>query len=245
MILLGQLSSALVHEVNNHLGSLVNNAEVLAEDHALLSEDPAAILRSDVRSRLAQCTSDVQSIAHLMGELTHFHLQLARRSERTPVNINALLTDIIRYLRPLSPKTLLTMQLDKNMPMTTTNPVHVEQTVVNLVLNALQHSLPCRAKAHVTLSSEFSSIPGDRYPIRIRCIDDGCGIHVQHQDRIFDFGFTTRSEGTGLGLFIARKLIEDLGGRVTLEDSVMFGGTTFAVQLPLILPATEATSNGE
>jgi signal transduction histidine kinase len=70
-------------------------------------------------------------------------------------------------------------------------------------------------------------------------IDNGPGIHAQHLEHIFDLGFSTRAEGTGLGLFTTRGLVEALGGKVTVSASVMFVGTTFVIDLPLIVPSVE------
>jgi len=52
-------------------------------------------------------------------------------------------------------------------------------------------------------------------------------------------GFSTRPEGTGLGLFITMELVKSLGGRISVEDSVVLVGTTFLVELPLIIPSRE------
>jgi two-component system NtrC family sensor kinase len=73
----------------------------------------------------------------------------------------------------------------------------------------------------------------------IRVADDGPGIHRQHFDQIFSLGFTTRrQEGTGLGLYITRGLVESMGGKISLAESVILIGTTFTIELPLITQET-------
>ena len=61
------------------------------------------------------------------------------------------------------------------------------------------------------------------------------GIHRQQFAWGFEMGTTTRENGAGLGLFISKGLIESLGGKLSIEESVMFAGTTFLVELPEIL----------
>ncbi|MBI3426089.1 MAG: hypothetical protein HY011_24430 [Acidobacteria bacterium] len=59
---------------------------------------------------------------------------------------------------------------------------------------------------------------------------------------IFELGFSTRSEGNGFGLFITRGLVESMGGRISVEESVMTVGTIFLIELPLVLPSMEGAT---
>jgi signal transduction histidine kinase len=91
------------------------------------------------------------------------------------------------------------------------------------------------------ISSAFE--PSDKHlPIKIRFSDNGPGIHGQHVDRLGELGFSTKKGGTGLGLFISRGLTESLGGRIRVEETAILVGTTFLVELPLVLPSVEGAS---
>jgi two-component system NtrC family sensor kinase len=108
-----------------------------------------------------------------------------------------------------------------------------------VVLNAIQQIAAGRdGGGRVLVTSEH--VPDDStYPIKIRIADDGPGIHRQHFDPIFSLGFTTRrQEGTGLGLYITRGLIESMGGRINIAKSAVLIGTTFLIELPLIAEET-------
>ncbi|MEK9150283.1 MAG: ATP-binding protein, partial [Candidatus Desantisbacteria bacterium] len=69
-------------------------------------------------------------------------------------------------------------------------------------------------------------------PIKIRIKDNGPGIHKEYFERIFDILFSTKPDGTGMGLHLCRDMIQPLGGRIDVEESVIFGGTTFLIELP-------------
>jgi signal transduction histidine kinase len=62
--------------------------------------------------------------------------------------------------------------------------------------------------------------------------DDGPGIHHRLWEKIFDAGFSTRKDGSGLGLYISRYILSTMGGKIYVLDSHILQGTTFAVDLP-------------
>ena len=67
----------------------------------------------------------------------------------------------------------------------------------------------------------------------MRFVDTGPGIYKQLWEQVFSLGFTTRAEGTGLGLFVVRNLLEGMGGSVKIEENLVPCGTTFLVELPI------------
>ena len=74
----------------------------------------------------------------------------------------------------------------------------------------------------------------NRPAVRIYLTDNGPCIHQQLWENIFALGFTTRSDGSGLGLYIARSLIESYGGSIRIDHSIVPLETTFLVELPVI-----------
>jgi signal transduction histidine kinase len=101
---------------------------------------------------------------------------------------------------------------------------------MNLTLNAIQHIAELRRHGHLTIELDYR--PRASLPLQVRFVDDGPGIHRQLWDQIFEFGFTTKKEGAGLGLTISRHAAESLGGRLIVESSYMLWGTTFLLELP-------------
>jgi signal transduction histidine kinase len=112
------------------------------------------------------------------------------------------------------------------------DPQQLKQALINLLLNAIQATPPGGA-VQVTAAAETEAL-------RIAVIDSGSGISPDMLERIFDPYFTTKPQGTGLGLPIALRIIQAHGG--TLEVSSLLGrGTTVEVCLPIATPGTEAT----
>jgi signal transduction histidine kinase len=101
--------------------------------------------------------------------------------------------------------------------------VQIEQVLTNLLLNAVEAS---PANAEVTVQ-----VAGSGAAIEIRVSDHGTGIPDSIRDHVFDAFFTTRTDGTGLGLSVSREIVAAHGG--SLEFTSKPGATTFSVRLPL------------
>jgi signal transduction histidine kinase len=117
--------------------------------------------------------------------------------------------------------------------MVVANDIRLQHVFLNLLLNAVQQMAKMSSRQGcLTISAETANIDGRPW-IRVRFADNGPGIHRRQWDTVFAFGFTTRPEGSGLGLYIARSLIESIGGRIRVEESRMLLGSTFVVELPV------------
>jgi len=107
------------------------------------------------------------------------------------------------------------------------------QVVFNLVLNAID-ATDKGGRIEVRASHADGTL-------RLTVYDDGSGIAPEHLARLFRPYFTTKSHGTGLGLFVIRRIVEAHGGTVTVESAVG-RGTTFAVALPVVRPDAGAVT---
>ncbi len=108
----------------------------------------------------------------------------------------------------------------------------IRQIMVNVILNAIVQIL-----GTVKRQREIRVVGGidesdEKRPVFIRVIDSANGIHAAHVEQVFDPYFTTRKDGTGLGLHICRRLALALGGEISVEESWMYQGTTFLLRLP-------------
>jgi len=151
-----------------------------------------------------------------------------------PVELGPSLTEVINQLKPMaSNKSLqLAMELEESLPMVLADSQRFRQVVINMVSNALKFT----EKGCVIIQCSLL----ERYDmVRVSVSDTGIGISPAALDYIFeafrqaDGSTTRRFGGTGLGLTIARKLIELQGGEVSVE-SVVGQGSTFSFTLPVV-----------
>lgn len=225
-VLAGQLSSSLLHEVNNRLSTLnteVTNLRLDLKSAKRAADLPAITMQAD---RLATITQDVIKMAHLFQRLIK-----ADRWEQ--VNLNEVIRSAAQVLRHRAYQAKLVIDLDlaSGLPQLLSSEVRLTQVFINVMLNAIQQ---CGEGATIVARTVYE--PDRDHPVQVRFSDDGPGIHHRHFERIFELGFTTRKDGSGLGLFISRGLIESIGGRIQVESSYLLIGTTFLIELPLEAP---------
>jgi signal transduction histidine kinase len=110
----------------------------------------------------------------------------------------------------------------------------LEQVLLNVLLNAVQQiaELHPGRGGWVNVSIEPPTEKGERSSFTILIEDNGPGIHASLRDRIFEAGYTTRADGSGIGLYISWNLMEELGGRIYVKESHILSGTTFGLEIP-------------
>ena len=150
-----------------------------------------------------------------------------------------MLQRTIKLLRTTAGQHQIIMEekLAPDLPPVRGSAVRLQQVFVNLMLNAIQHTAlkmkqwPTeQGVLKITTTLETAA----EYPVQVRFTDNGPGIHRHLWDEVFALGFSTRPGGTGLGLFIAKSLIESLGGQICVEQSMVPSGSVFQVELPTV-----------
>ncbi|HTR45007.1 MAG TPA: ATP-binding protein [Thermodesulfovibrionales bacterium] len=217
----GSLAAGLTHELKNYLAGIKVSAEVLL-DELVLSEDHQTVLRNMV--------TEIRQMELLMKELLNF----ARPSvpQLVPVTVNAILDSAMAFSlknvcgpsRAMNSVTII-KAFGTNLPRTMADPMKLQQAFMNLLLNAVD-----ALTNGGTLSVKTSYDPADGL-IRISIADTGSGIGKDILDKLFEPFFTTKPRGTGLGLPITKRLIEQHGGSISVRSSEV--GTTFEISLPV------------
>jgi len=222
---IGELAAGVAHEVNNPLTAVLGYSQlVLAED-----------LPSSVREDVQTIHSEAQRAAKIVQNL----LSYARKSgsDRIYINVNSVLERALE-LKSYDLKTsgiVVICDFSEDLPSTMIDEHQMVQVFVNILTNAQQAFGSIDANAQITLGS-FES--GGR--IRITISDNGPGIPVEHQAKIFAPFFTTKDvgTGTGLGLSICYGIIRQHGGDIW-ADSIQGEGVTFHIELPILAPQVE------
>ncbi len=173
-------------------------------------------------------------VARLNGIVQEF-LQLARAPalQRESVGVATLRHEVtsLMHAEANARGVYLTLQVPEGLPSVAVDPQQLKQALINLLLNAIQ-ATPPGGSVQVMAAAEPEAL-------RIAVTDSGSGIAPEMMDRIFDPYFTTKPEGTGLGLPIALRIIQAHDG--TLDVSSALGrGTTVEVRLPIAMPGPGA-----
>src|SRR5262245_26252826 len=208
LVTLGEMSAVLAHEIRNPLAALKGHAQLLLER---LGDAGAP------REKAARVVAEAQRLEQLTEDLLSF----VRSSQVTPVpvdpatvlrdavhDVDAAHIDVDTAAAPVS------WRLD---------PARMHQALVNLLRNAVDAS-PAGTHAVATVARE-----GDALGFRVR--DRGAGLPPGDAERIFEPFYTTRAQGTGLGLAVARRIVELHGGAVTAHSHPE-GGAEFRVVIP-------------
>jgi signal transduction histidine kinase len=217
---LGEIAAGLAHEIRNPLAGIAGVVEILARDLPVTS--PACAVVADVRLEIAQ-------INHI---LTDF-LQTARPHppEVRPSDLSITVEHAVVLVCQQFASTPIRIELHKEptLPNVEHDSDQIHQLVLNLLLNAVQ-----AIDGSGAIRVQISGSQGD---VVIAVADTGRGIAPEHLTDIFRPFYTTKRNGTGLGLSLARQIAEEHHGRIEVTSEVG-KGTKFLV----IFPFKQATA---
>lgn len=230
LALMGELAASLAHEVNNPLGAMVTNASAGQRLLAHGQLGPA-----ELRELLADIVSD----GHRAREVIEGIRNMVRKSEASHslVDINDVIRDLLRIVRAdaIARNISLVAEADENAGIVLADRVQLLQVLLNLTMNAFEALTVIRADARrVIIRAE----PVQNGKICVSVRDTGPGFPDGLTDQLFEAFFSTKVEGTGMGLAIARSIIEAHGGTLSGKN-LAEGGALFTICLP---EATEAKS---
>ncbi len=220
--LLSRLLGRLAHEIRNPLSSLDIHVQLLEEDLAALAPQN--------REQLAARLEIIHGELHRLEGIVDRFLRLAGPSalDLEEVEVQALVTHVCELLRPEAAgrEIEIVTRIEDSVPMLWADPVRLTQALLNLLINAIQ-AVERRGKIDVYAGP---SAGGDSLALEVR--DNGPGIPPEKLAAIFDPYFTTKPEGSGLGLWIAQQIAVAHGGSLQAANA-LGGGAVFTLLLPL------------
>jgi len=239
---LGNLLAGMSHEVANLMMNVVGSVDSLGrslgylQDVSYGGEDTPQQIYQNLRSS----SRDVREAVKMFLGL----VKSTNSADRTWLGQS--IEEVMRLIKGDADRRnveLIPDTLPAELALSSYPEVVIRLSLFNLVLNALQHMLVEKGAAK-KIRVRGAVSPDSDLPIQIRIQDTGRGIHHEWWKRIFDPYFTTRPEGTGLGLHIVRILVESIGGRISVEQSCLFGGTTMLLELPQMGETNNASKSG-
>ncbi len=229
--LLERLLARLAHEIRNPLSSLDIHVQLLEEDLGAL----APSLREQLGSRLEIIHGEL----HRLESIVDHFLRLAGPSalELERVELPRIVNHVCELLRPeaAARSIQIVTTLPESLPPLQADPVRLTQALMNLVINAIQ-AVEREGRIEVT-----ARVTGDSVAVAVR--DNGPGIPPATLAPIFDPYFTTKPEGSGLGLWIAQQIVTAHGGSLKAQNGAS-GGAVFTMVLPL-RPADSVKAAGD
>jgi two-component system sensor kinase FixL len=226
---MGELTASVAHELNQPLGAILSNAEAA---ELLLAADPPAL--GEVRAIVADIIRDDRRAGEVIRRMRGFLRKSELESE--PQDLNALIGNVARLLAPEAHmrRVAVSLDLDPHLPPVRGDLVHLQQVVLNLMLNGMEAmgQVPPAERSLVVRTERAGAQTAE-----VAVEDRGAGIQADRLPRIFDPFYTTKPGGMGMGLSIVRSIVEAHGGRVWAENNPQRGATVrFTIPLGAIEP---------
>jgi signal transduction histidine kinase len=221
--LLGELTSTLAHELNQPLSAILSNAQA-----GRLLLDSGSLKLADIRDILDDIVRDDQRATDIIQRMRQ--LLQSGATVHEPLDINAVLQETIALLsgefsqQQVTP----TLAFGKDLPDVLAGRTEIQQVAINLVSNALNALRDTPVDQRQLVISTTRQHDTARVTVR----DNGRGIAEEDLPRIFEAFFTRKSGGLGMGLAIARRIVEAYGGRIVAESTAT-AGATFSFTLPI------------
>jgi two-component system sensor kinase FixL len=226
LALVGELIASIAHEINQPLTSIVGNASAalrrLADDVRPAEVTELREICIDIRDQVRRAADVVERVRALARK---------RPLERQALDINEVTGDIVRLVGGEARRRGVTIstELGPSLPAIAADRVCLQQVMLNLMINAMDamDRLEASERQVIVRTRRLDDA------VEVAVTDIGHGIPADRLPRLFDAFFTTKNEGLGLGLAIARSIVEAHGGRIWAED-LGGRGATFRLSLPAL-----------
>lgn len=215
----GELTAGIAHELNEPLGSILGFAQLIQKENELSQQgnnDLEKIINASIHAR------------EIIRKLMTFSRYEEKASQK--INLNKIIQDGIYLLEARFAKENVEVVItgEKFLPTIYANPVHINQVVVNMCINAIQ-AMPNGGKLIIHTFTE-----SEKENVHLIIQDTGTGISEDHLPKIFDPFFTTKEAktNTGLGLSVVHGIVASYHGKIDVESN-LGSGTRFDISFPV------------
>ncbi|EPG0609355.1 sensor histidine kinase [Vibrio fluvialis] len=218
---LGELTAGIAHEINNPTAVILGNTELIRFELG----DDAKRVEEEIDAIMLQ----IDRIRNITRSLLQYSRHGGVQDEITWQHVNPIIDESITLVKTGSKKRDVEFVTDLHAQSSVeVNRHQLLQILVNLQMNAI-HAM--NGKGKLTIRSEDWCEHGEVLGAIVHIEDEGYGIKPEHLKRVFDPFYTTKREGTGLGLSVSQSLLSQTGGEIRVQSEVG-KGSTFSVYLP-------------
>jgi len=229
--LMGEMTASVAHELNQPLTAIANNAAAARRFLERGNIDPVL---------LQELLQDMVADSQRAGEVIRGIRSLVRKDKSAHVvlNLNAVIADTLRLVSSdvVLRESVITTEMDHNLPQVDASPVQIQQVLLNLIINALD-AVEARPPAQRRIIITTRSLEGESAEVSVR--DFGLGLPKDRPEKVFDHFFSTKQSGMGMGLTIVRSIVETHGGTISAENAPD-GGARFFFRLPAVRRDTKS-----
>jgi C4-dicarboxylate-specific signal transduction histidine kinase len=202
---MGELTASLAHEINQPIAAVITDANTCLR---WLSRD-----QPDVEEARAAASRTVQDGSRASEIVKRLRLLFKKDTlQREPVDLNETIREMLLLLHneAIQFAVLIRLELAADLPEVMGDRVQLQQVLMNLMTNSIDAMKDVDGTRELTIQSQL----GEDGELLISVSDTGVGLPPQQADKIFDSFFTTKTQGTGMGLSISRSIVESHGGRL-------------------------------
>ena len=223
---MGELTASLAHEIKQPISAAMTNAKTCLR---WLGRDDPDI--AEGREAAARMVKDVTRAADIISRISLLFKKGSLQQEL--VDVNELIREMIVLLGSEANRYAISIctELAEDLPKVMADRVQLQQVFMNLMLNGIDAMKEASGGSELTIKSE-----ADEGQVLVSVSDTGVGLPLEQAEQIFKAFFTTKDNGTGMGLPISRSIIESHGGRLW-ATGVPGCGATFQFTLPATLAA--------
>jgi len=231
MALIGRLAASVAHEVNNPLQIISDQAGLMSD--LMEDEKPATVVHFE---DYVKAVDKIRKQVKRTSTITHRLLGFSRPQEyaRSAVNINQAVEETVVLLEHEAHRQHIVIRrhYQADLPEIRTDAGHVQQVILNIVHNAMD---AIGQNGSIDITSHFAK---DRRHVVIDFVDTGPGLPPEVLEHLYDPFFTTKpkGKGTGLGLYVSRDIMVQIGGEL-VATNIDGGGAMFSLHLPVVLVA--------
>jgi signal transduction histidine kinase len=221
--MMAELTASLGHELKQPIAAAVMSAETSVR---WLERDPPD--REELRQAVSRIVKDLNRACDIVDR--NHALYRRGTSQRESIDLNEVIQEIVALTKDAAFRHSISMrtELDLTLPVTTGDRVQLQQVLMNLALNAIDAMKSSGGDLCITSSRSENDL------LLISVVDSGIGLPAEGQGQIFQAFFTTKPQGTGMGLSISRRIVESHGGRLWANaNPEPKRGTTFYFTLPI------------